>query len=89
MKNPVTLSSGSGKQKEDDAEERRDVYFLDVPPGDHELQIVAIGFSFPPIVVSVDRENDEEVVMRYSEHVDDIAESEDAGENDDSDDEEE
>ena len=40
---------------------------LDVPPGDHELQIVAIGFSFPPIVVSVDGENDGEVVARYSE----------------------
>ncbi|CAL6366777.1 unnamed protein product [Bathycoccus prasinos] len=68
VKITLTISGGSGKQKVRTTPKKDGTFcLLDVPPGDHELQIVAIGFSFPPIVVSVDGENDGEVVARYSE----------------------
>lgn len=68
VKITLTISGGSGQQKVRTTPKKDGTFaLLDVPPGDHKLQIVAIGFSFPPIVVSVDGENDGEVVMRYSE----------------------
>ena len=68
VKITLTISGGSGKQKVRTTPKKDGTFcLLDVPPGDHELQIVAIGFSLPPIVVSVDGENDGEVVARYSE----------------------
>ena len=61
VKITLTISGGSGKQKVRTTPKKDGTFcLLDVPPGDHELQIVAIGFSFPPIVVSVDGENDGE-----------------------------
>ena len=68
VKITLTVSGGSGAQKVRTTPKKDGTFtLLDVPPGDHELKIVAIGFSFPPIFVSVDGENDGEVVARYSE----------------------
>ena len=68
IKITLTVSGGSGSQKVRTRPKKDGTFaLLDVPPGDHTLQIVAIGFSFPPIIVSVDGENNGEVVMRYSE----------------------
>ena len=39
----------------------------DVPPGEHRLEVFCVGFSFPPIIVTVDGENDGNVEARYAE----------------------
>ena len=68
MKITLTVSGGSGSQKvRTRPKKTARLHYWTFLPGTTTLQIVAIGFSFPPIIVSVDGENNGEVVMRYSE----------------------
>jgi hypothetical protein len=68
VKITLVVSGGASMQKiRTQAKKDGTFTLLDVPPGEHSLQIVAVGFSFPPVVVSVDGENNGEVQMRYAE----------------------